>query len=347
MLFEFLYPNVWDALKESSLPIVLYGMGNGADKVLDEFEKRKIRAAGVMASEGFVRHQSFRSFTVKSEKELTDELEDFLVVLCFGSNLSDVMDAVRRVGERHPLLVPNVPVCGSEILDDAYLSEHREEIAKAYGLLTDVQSKKVFKGALDFLYTGRLSYLSLIESEKAEVFENILKLKNERYLDLGAYRGDTVEEFLTYTDGYEHITALEPNPKNFEKLKEYAGRVERVTVINGGVSDSDGVMYVSKNSGRMAALSEETGTEVKVFSVDSLSCSPTYIKADVEGCERRMIDGMARTLKTKPKLNIAAYHRTGDFFSLLLLIHKIQPSYRFYLRKHPYIPCWDLNLYAV
>ena len=31
---------VWDALKESTTPVILYGMGNGADKVLDEFEKR-------------------------------------------------------------------------------------------------------------------------------------------------------------------------------------------------------------------------------------------------------------------------------------------------------------------
>ena len=38
-LFDFDYPNVWTALEESSLPIVLYGMGNGADKVLGEFER--------------------------------------------------------------------------------------------------------------------------------------------------------------------------------------------------------------------------------------------------------------------------------------------------------------------
>ena len=71
MLFDFVYPNCWDALKASELPVVLYGMGNGADKTLDEFEKRRIKAAGVMASDGFVRHQEFRGFTVKSEKELT------------------------------------------------------------------------------------------------------------------------------------------------------------------------------------------------------------------------------------------------------------------------------------
>ena len=70
MLFQFDYPNVWDALKNTKKPIVLYGMGNGADKVLDEFERRGITAAGVMASDDFVRYQDFRGFTVKKQSDL-------------------------------------------------------------------------------------------------------------------------------------------------------------------------------------------------------------------------------------------------------------------------------------
>ena len=68
-LFDFDYPNVWTALEESSLPIVLYGMGNGADKVLGELERRGIRAAGVMASDDFARYQDYRGFIVKKESD--------------------------------------------------------------------------------------------------------------------------------------------------------------------------------------------------------------------------------------------------------------------------------------
>ena len=41
------------------------------------------------------------------------------------------------------------------------------------------------------------------------------------------------------------------------------------------------------------------------------------------------------------------YLGNEDFFSLILRLHEIDPDYRIYLRKHPYIPCWDLNIYAV
>ena len=38
-LFYFDYPNVWAALEDSPKPVVLYGMGNAADRVLDEFDR--------------------------------------------------------------------------------------------------------------------------------------------------------------------------------------------------------------------------------------------------------------------------------------------------------------------
>ena len=31
----------------------------------------------------------------------------------------------------------------------------------------------------------------------------------------------------------------------------------------------------------------------------------------------------------------------------LVQIAKINPDYKFHIRRHPYIPCWDMNLYCV
>lgn len=347
MLFDFPCPNVWDALKNTRKPIVLYGMGNGADKALDEFARRGITAAGVMASDDFVRYQDYRGFIVRKQSDLEGELGDFLVALCFASSLPDVTAHIRRVAEEHELLIPNTPVIGDEVLDDSYLDRHRHEITAAYDLLADDASKKVFKGALDFYYTGRLPCLTAIDSDKDEVFRDILKLHNESYLDLGAYRGDTVDEFLRYTDGCRRITAVEPNPKNFKKLTEHLADIDSAVAVHAGIADKAGVMYVTKGSGRMAALNKTAGVEVPVTTVDALDCRPTYIKVDVEGMESAVLRGAANTLKAKPKLNLAAYHRTGDFFNLILQLRDLNPDYKIYLRKHPYIPCWDLNIYAV
>lgn len=347
-LFDFDYPNVWTALEDSTLPIVLYGMGNGADKVLGELERRGIRAAGVMASDDFARYQDYRGFIVKKESDFTRELGDFAVALCFGSSLPDVIEHVYEVASRHTLLVPNVPVAGDVLMDDAFVDRYRDDIARAYSLLADDKSKEVFKGALDFYYTGRLEYLQAIESDKDEVFRKILRLHDERYLDLGAYRGDTVEEFLHYSDGWRRIVAVEPNPRNYRKLCEHLEGIENVTAVHAGIADTVGMMTVSKKGGRMPVLGDPDGVEVPVTTVDAIDCAPTYLKVDIEGMEREMLRGAVHTLRGyHPKLNLAAYHRTEDLFSLILQLHEINPDYRIYLRKHPYIPCWDLNIYAV
>ena len=374
-LFHFDSPNVWTALAKAEKPIILYGMGNGADKVLDELEKRHIKAAGVMASDDFCRYQEYRGFTVQKQRDFEEQFRllgyasnidtipqspfgdsslsqrepnDFIIALCFGSSLPDVMAHIRHVAEQHKLLVPNIPVAGEAIMDDRFIAQYRQEIEHAYSLLADEQSRKVFKGALDFYYTGELKYLDRIESDKDEVFANILRLREERYLDLGAYRGDTVNEFLHYTDGYRSITAVEPNPKNYKKLCEHIGTIENATALNAGIADRAGMMTISKKAGRMPVLGDTNGVEIPVTTVDMIDCSPTYIKIDIEGMEPQMLSGAKQTLRAlKPKLNLAAYHRTEDFFSLILQLHEINPDYRIYLRKHPYIPCWDLNIYAV
>lgn len=46
---------VWTRLQAETRPVVLYGMGDGADKILDRFAQLGIAAAGVFASDEFVR----------------------------------------------------------------------------------------------------------------------------------------------------------------------------------------------------------------------------------------------------------------------------------------------------
>ena len=70
--------SVWDVLKNTDKKIVLYGMGDGADKVLREFSALGIKPYGVMASDDFVRGQKFHNFTVKKLSDFESELDDFI-----------------------------------------------------------------------------------------------------------------------------------------------------------------------------------------------------------------------------------------------------------------------------
>ena len=84
--------SVWERLKNCGKPVVLYGMGDGADKVLAAFDRYGIKASAVIASDDFVRGQKFHDFTVKKLSAVETEFGDIIIALCFASQLPDVME---------------------------------------------------------------------------------------------------------------------------------------------------------------------------------------------------------------------------------------------------------------
>ena len=64
--------------------------------------------------------------------------------------------------------------------------------------------------------------------------------------------------------------------------------------------------------------------------------------------ETAALAGAAETIrKFKPKLLVAAYHRTEDLFAIPAQVLALRPDYRVYLRHFPQIPAWDTNFYFV
>ena len=341
--------SVWEYFRNCGLPVVLYGMGDGADKVLAAFERFGIEAAAVMASDGFVRGQTFHGYRVMTLAEVEARFGDFAVALCFASQLPEVMQAIKAVAARHKTLVPSVPVFGGVLFDDEFISGNIDKLRAAYALMADDLSRRVYENVLMFYRTGRLELLDGITTGKSEAFSLLDLGKNEVYVDLGAYNGDTIDEFLYYSGGtYRKIIALEPNAKNFEKLKAHCGGMERVELWQLGAWSENAVLTFNNKAGRNSAVADH-GVQTRVAAVDSLLCGikAGYVKADVEGADYETLIGMKKTLKAKPKLNFAAYHRFEDIFRLPLLIHELNSEYRIYLRHHPYIPAWDTNIYAV
>lgn len=322
-------------------------MGNGADKVIDEFNRLEIPILGVTASDDFVRGQIFRGFKVKKLSEFDG---DFIIAVGFATCIPEVMNHIYSLSEKYRVIVPCVPVFGDEIFNREFIEKNEDKINAAYNLFED-ESKPIFAGCVNFMFGGELDILASVTTDKYEVFSNILKLNSsENYLDLGAYRGDTVEEFLHYCGGeYESITALEPDRRTFKKLCDYLEIIPYSTAYQRAIYNEITTLKFSNKAGRQSTISEK-GEVIETATVDGLCRNKkvSYIKMDVEGAEKEAIEGAEITLKEqKPKLNIALYHRSADVFDIPLQIAQINPDYKFYIRRHPYIPCWDMNLYCI
>lgn len=345
--------SVWRRLQEETRPIALYGMGDGADKILAQFDRLGIRASAVFASDEFARGNLFHGFCVRKLSDTVAELgEDIVIVIAFASQRPEVLQLMYALEDKYDVVAPDVPVVEGPLFDEDFVRAHQDEMQRAYDLLADDLSREVFLDTVRFKLSGKMEYLRHSESDKDEVFHNLLRpTAEEHFSDLGAYNGDTIRELLHYTDGkFASVTALEPDRRSFRKLNEWASaNIEGdVTLVQAGAWDRDEIRCFSDQAGRQSHVANK-GRETQMRALDSvLNGRPcTYLKMDVEGAERKAIAGARQTIeRERPKLNIAAYHRSEDFFELPLLIHSLCKDYALYLRHHPYVPAWDTNLYA-
>lgn len=351
--------DLWTYLKSTEKRIVLYGMGDGADKIKAVLDERGIEVSDIMASDDFVRGQSFLGFRVKKLSEIEEEYgDDFVILVCFGSRIPEVMEHICEISEKYELYAPNVPVIGEGVFDLEYAKANSEDLQRVYKMLADEQSKKVFENVIRYKLSGELKYLRECESPAEEKFDLLQIGTEEIVVDLGAYDGDTLVEFLNGTSlQFTKLYAMEPDSKNYRKLKRrlYMIGSALLEAYNVGAWDEDTTITFNMRAGRSSTASGGTHRaaqyrDIKMMKTDTMlrGQPATYIKIDVEGAEENALRGAAETIAGfRPKLNVALYHRNEDMFKLPLLISGLNKRYKFYMRHHPYIPDWDTNLYCV
>ena len=348
--------SLWVKLQKETRPIFLYGTGNGADKILDVCSRFNIPVEGVFASSDFVRNRTFRDMPVQSLAAIEEKYgDDFVVLLAFGTTLLSVAENIRKVAQKHTLYIPEVPLYGKDLFTYEYYLENLEKIEAAYELFEDERSKSVYEDMIGFRLSGEPKLLMNAEPmavSYAEIFDGVTV---ESAVDCGAYKGDSTEmmaEVLTP----RKIYAAEPDPKTFLKLSAYAENEERSKVIpvNAAIGKEcaqvEFMSSASRGSGKEGLSKSAKCTTVDVRTVDSIVKDEKIdlIKLDVEGDEADAIEGCRQTMaRCAPSMAVSVYHRTQDIFELPLLLGKLLPTHKMYLRREECIPAWDITLFLV
>lgn len=350
---------LWSHLSESGKPIIIYGMGNGADKIIAVLEERGMRAADFFASDGFVRGQLFHGKRVLSLSEVKEKYTDFIILVAFGSHLPEVCGAIRRLDEQYELYAPDVPVAGEELFDADYYEANKVRFESARALLADEHSRFVFDCVIKYKLSGKISCLAACESGQENDMRAIFPDDFTAYCDLGAYNGDTLKSTLSLYRGIKKAVAFEPSAKVCAKLAAYAQTLDMETrVCNLAAWDKREELSFADGAARnsiVTAVNDKalSGAKMRAVTGDTLDANcdfageKLYIKYDVEGAEERALAGSRRIIgENEVSLLISAYHRSSDLFRLVEIAHEMLPQHKIYLRKHPYIPAWDINLYV-
>lgn len=345
--------DVWARLEAETRPIVVWGMGNGADKLLRVCGERGITVADFVASDGFVRGQSFHDRRVLSFAEVREKYASPLIVMAFGSARPEVLSYVEEIAGAFTLLVPDLPVAGEGLFDVAYYRTHYEAFRTACDSLADDTSRSLYAALVIGKLTGDPRVLLDAWTDPRGTAELLGVTEIKAYIDVGAYRGDTLVELIGAGAPLTQALCVEPDVKNFRKLEQTAATLAPlpVTCVHAAAWDSEGTGCFFGSGNRNASLCnasfENRPADTRLVRIDTLAAglTPDYIKYDTEGAEVPGLLGAALTIRrASPKLRVAAYHRTEDLIRLPQLLTELCSDSLLYLRRKRCLPAWEADL---
>jgi FkbM family methyltransferase len=224
---------------------------------------------------------------------------------------------------------------------DAFYRDHAEVIERARSLWCDDKSRDLydalvtFRRTLDDSVLGRPDPHSYFASDVPAWSEPI------RFVDGGAFQGDTLADLEKRRLKVEAAAAFEPDPRNFARMQQELEALSfPVTAWPCGLHREASQLRFRAVGGLNSTLTEEGETIIQCVSLDEAlhGFHPTLIKLDVEGAELATLEGARRILaQDHPGWAVCVYHRSEDLWQLPLWFaeHASRP-YHYYLRAHAY-----------
>ena len=174
--------------------------------------------------------------------------------------------------------------------------------------------------------------------------KNIFEVKNDAVVfDIGAFKGDTAYFFSKKCSNKARIYAFEPDENNYKILLKIKDKYKLNNVIASNILFSNletEINFLSMDLNRPAIKMKSTTIDkfVEENNIEKID----YIKMDVEGAEKNILEGAIKTIKKfKPSLAIAIYHGgklfMEDFYNIPIFIKNIiNEDYEYYIRTfHP------------
>ena len=175
-----------------------------------------------------------------------------------------------------------------------------------------------------------------------------------RFIDCGAYTGDTISALTRNNGKVATLIALEPGAENFKALTSYIARekdnlAENIHLYPCGVWSSTEMIRFNDTQGPSSHVSDSGNIFIQCISLDNIlpNFIPTYLKMDIEGAEIEAIKGARNIINEhKPDLAISVYHKIEHLWNVPLLLKSIKSNYKFYLRSYEHFN-QETVLYAV
>ena len=230
--------------------------------------------------------------------------------------------------------------------DPSVIAKDADAVRRAAGIWADEESATLFRAIVEWFVTLDSDRVPAPLPASATYFPDVLRLRpDERFVDCGAFDGDTVLSYAAACDGrYGSIIALEPDPATFAKLSARVASLARTAAVNAGAGASAGsIPFVASgglsshavSAGAQGIAAGGPSIDVEVVMLDALAPRATDVKMDIEGFEREALEGARGLLAAgQTAFAVTLYHRMSDLWQPPLFIHQRARILRLFLRHY-------------
>jgi hypothetical protein len=317
-----------DRLFDQKTPAMLYPAGRLSRAAAMELRKRGVAVIGFGDRNASLWESSMDGFPVFSPQQIMEQYSGCSILVGTSMYDSEVCELFVNGGcqwiypmpwlsHRLPEIYANREYKGA--LEAVANPQNHDAINQAFHLFADEESRRTFASKIEYLLTFEKRRLDEMCSREQIYFDSeiVQRSDHEMFLDGGAFKGDTLEQFLGTSKGiFKEYHAFEPDSGNFALLQQKASvDPQRIFAIRCGLASQSGALRFISTSGADAQFVSEG--------------------QHIEGFEASALRGAANLIaKHQPVLAISAYHYPEDLWKIPNLIHELNPSYCLLIRHY-------------
>lgn len=371
MGFEIKSIDVWNQLKKTKIPIILYGAGGQGQRLFKYLKSRGINPTCFCESNDNKKYKLLGADVLSYSQMKKIYAKYILIISVLPKKGYEIIQYLIQNKEKNSF----IPMCMPFKIEDIFIDEHVEEkqfenLKYIYNFLEDDISKRIFNKLINFKRTG--DGINLLEEISGDSFfeDSILKCNpNYCYIDCGAYTGDTITKFIQFNGlRYNKIIGVEMEKGNYKALMKFIrySKLNNVNLYNVALNDKNGyTKYFTKSNyhffnanifrefEQVSSIQEKKQLKnnnavsieehVRSITLDKImelekekgvQFKNTIIKLNAMGADYKIINGSHKLIsKHKPIFIIDYATFPQHIIDIPLLLKNINKEYKFYLRQ--------------
>lgn len=337
--------DVYSDIQSQNLPLYVWGGGELASEIESILHEKEIRFDGFFVDDEYINEDRYIKDVV-SYSELINFHDIFNVIV--GHSVYELYSEMeKRKHVNKVFLLPYVNYHKWDRTNYDSVEKRIDELEKVYDSLEDEVSKRNLLAMLKVHISGDAKHIIEVFEHSNNFYNNDIYniTKDEVFIDVGAYDGDTLRFFLKECGGkYSKVFCIEPDKSNLKRLEEYIiGNDLNVVLLENGLWDSKEQLVLDDGNDQISSIEVDadnnkdgTSTVIDVDCLDNMiseSEKVTLIKINYLVGVAEALRGSKRILKNdKPKLAITCGFDCVSIIDIYKAIMMCNPDYRVFLR---------------